>query len=122
MPEEQEKSCPKTETDSISKRLISEGWKEYPNQFKDYARCFYKRFDTKTICSGNPDKPGIQIEIAVSDGSPGNTSMEIELCAGLKDQTWIKIQNYGIPKTVEEVTALIPRMLTMWEAINSNVN
>ncbi len=44
--------------------------------------------------------------------------MELELCAGLKDETWLTIQNYALPKTVKEVTALIPRMLSIWEAAN----
>lgn len=102
-----------------SMRLLADGWREYPNQFRQYARCFYKRFDTPTVCSGNSDKPGMQIEIAVSDGYAGSVSMEMELCAGLKDETWLKIQNYSLPKTVEEVTAMIPRLLAMWEAANA---
>ena len=44
--------------------------------------------------------------------------MELELCAGLKDETWLRIHNYALPKTVKDVTALIPRMLTMWESAN----
>ena len=101
-----------------SMRLLADGWREYPNQFRRYARCFYKRFATPTVCSGNSDKPGMQIEIAVSDGYAGGVSMEMELCAGLKDETWLKIQNYALPKTVEEVTELIPRLLAMWESAN----
>jgi hypothetical protein len=101
-----------------SMRLLADGWREYPNQFKKYARCFYKRFDTPTRCHGNDDKPGAQIEIAVSYGYAGGVSMEIELCAGLKDETWLKIQNYSLPKTVDEVTELIPRLLAMWESAN----
>lgn len=46
--------------------LLADGWREYPNQFRRYARCFYKRFDTPTRCHGNDDKPGVQIQIAVS--------------------------------------------------------
>ena len=101
-----------------SMRLLADGWREYPNQFRKYARCFYKRFDTPTVCSGNSNKPGMQIEISVSDGYAGGVSMEMELCAGLKDGTWLKIQNYSLPKTVAEVTALIPRLLAMWESAN----
>lgn len=96
--------------------LISLGWREYPNQFKDYARCFYKQFDTPTRCHGNDDKPGVQIQISVSDGYAGSVSMEMELRAGLKDETWVKIQNYSLPKTIDDVIALIPRMLATWEA------
>ena len=99
--------------------LLADGWREYPDQFKRYARCFYKQFDTLTRCHRNDDKPGMQIEIAVSDGYAGGVSMEIELCAGLKDETWLKIQNYSLPKTEKEVTVLIPRLLAMWEAANN---
>jgi hypothetical protein len=98
--------------------LLADGWREYPDQSKVYARCFFKRFDTPTVCSGNSDKPGMQIKIAVSDGYRGGVSMEMELCAGLKDETWLKILNYSLPKTVKEVTALIPRMLAVWESAN----
>lgn len=109
-----------TETPSAlcSAQLLSEGWREYTNQFKAYARCFYKRFETPTRCHGNDDKPGIQVQISVSESQMGGVSMELELCAGLKDNTWFTIQNYSLPKTVEEVTALIPRMLSVWEAAN----
>ena len=104
-----------------SMRLLADGWREYPNQFRKSARCFYKRFDTPSVCRGNADKPGMQIEIAVSDGYAGGVSMEMELCAGLKDETWLKIQNYSLPKTAEEVTALIPRLLAAWESANAEL-
>lgn len=98
--------------------LLADGWREFPDQFKKYARCFYKRFDTPTRCHGNDDKPGVQVTIAVSE-LDGWMSMEMELCAGLKDETWLKIQNYVLPKTVKEVTALVPRMLAVWESANA---
>lgn len=97
--------------------LLADGWREYPDQFKKYARCFYKRFDTPTRCAGNDDKPGVQIQIAVSE-LDGWMNMEMDLCAGLKDETWLTIKNYSLPKTVKEVTALIPRMLAVWESAN----
>lgn len=98
--------------------LLADGWREFPDQFKKYARCFYKCFDTPTRCHGNDDKPGVQVTIAVSE-LDGRMSMEMELCAGLKDETWLKIQNYALPKTVKEVTALVPRMLAVWESANT---
>lgn len=54
------------------------------------ARCFYKRFDTPTRCHGNDDKHGVQIQIAVGVMAEW-MSMELDLCAGLKDETWLKI-------------------------------
>ena len=98
--------------------LLAGGWREYPNQFRKYARCFYKQFDTATRCHWNDDKPGMQIQISVSEHE-GRVSMELELCAGMKDETWLTIHNYALPKTVNEVTALIPRMLAVWESANT---
>ena len=100
--------------------LLADGWREYPNQFRKYARCFYKRFDSPTRCHGNGDKPGVQIQISVSEHE-GRASMELELCAGLKDETWLTIHNYALPKTVKDVTVLIPRMLAVWESANSQL-
>ena len=108
---------PETPAALCSMRLLADGWREYPNQFRKYARCFYKRFDTPTRCHGNDDKAGMQIQVSVSEHE-GRASMELELCAGLKDETWLTIHNYALPKTVEEVTALIPRMLAVWESAN----
>ena len=93
--------------------LAADGWRESPNQFKKYARCFYKRFDTPTRCACN-DKPGMQIEVAVSDTG----GMEMELCGELRNGTWLKVLNYALPSTVQEVTALIPRLLAVWETAN----
>jgi hypothetical protein len=105
-----------TNTDKTCAELLADGWREYPNGFKSYARCFYKRFPTPTACAGNPEKEGAQIELAVSDGFDGSVSLELELSGGIKDETWLKIQNYSLPKTLAEVVALIPRMLRAWEA------
>ena len=95
--------------------LLADGWREYPNQLKKHARCFYKRFDTPTPCAGNDNKPGMQIQIDVSEHD-GQALMELELCAGLKDGTWLMILNYALPKAVEDVTVLVPRMLALWES------
>lgn len=59
--------------------------------------------------------------IAVSRGITGpkdSVSMEMEMTAGLEDDTWVTLLNYSLPKTVPEVLALIPRMLRGWEAMN----
>lgn len=112
----------KNESDNIENicaELLAGGWHESPNQFKAHSRCFYKRFDTPTRCSGNNDKLGMQIGISVS--YLGQTPvMELELCAGLADGTWVKILNYSLPETLSEVTDLIPRLLRVWECANAN--
>lgn len=97
--------------------LAADGWREYPNQFKKYARCFYKQFDTPTRCHGNGESPGIQVEIAVSERD-GRESYEMELCGQLRDGTWIRLHNYGLPDDIHEVVALTPRLLAVWEAAN----
>jgi len=101
---------------TIYEQLVRDGWREYPNQFRSYSRCFYKKLDTSTRCHCNDDKPGIQIEIAVSEHE-GRVSMELELCAGVRDETWFKIQNYSLPKTLDGVYLLIPRMISAWELV-----
>lgn len=108
----------KTKSNLCCDELLADGWREFPDQFKKYARCFYKRFNTPTCCFGNDDKPGIQIQISVSEQFD-SVCMELDLCAGLKDGTWLKIQNYSLPKTAAEVVALIPRILATWEAANA---
>jgi len=98
--------------------LLENGWRECPDQFRPNDRCFYRSFDTPTRCHGNDDKPGIQVCIFVSN-IRGTESMELELCAGLKDETWLKVLNYGLPADIESVVALIPRLLAIWESANS---
>lgn len=92
--------------------LAADGWQEYPDQFKKYSRCFYKRFDTKTRCFGNDDKPGIQVCVAVSE-----SSYEIDIAGGLKDGTWVKIHQWSMPENYMDGLRLIPRMLRTWEAM-----
>ena len=102
-------------TTDVCNELSAAGWREYPNQFNAYSRCFYKQHETPTRCHGNQDKPGVQLQISVSEIA-GRTSMELDLCAGLKDETWLTLKNYSLPATVKEVTALIPRLLAAWES------
>jgi hypothetical protein len=105
-----------SQLDSIA-RLAAGGWREYPNQFKS-ARCFYKYFDTTTRCACNDDKPGMQIEIAVSEWE-GVENYEIELTGEMRDGTWLKIHQWVLPHDIKDVVALIPRLLGIWEAANS---
>jgi hypothetical protein len=106
----------------IPDTLLGLGWREYRNQFKEYARCFYKRFETPTRCRCNADRPGMQIEIAVWER--GNVeSCEMELIGELSDGTgWrdvvVNVHPCGLPKDLDGVLALIPRMLATWEAAN----
>jgi len=104
----------------ICKTLLEQGWKECPNQFKQYARCFYKLFATPTSCHCNNDKTGIQVEVSVAEW-PGTGSCELELSGELADGTWMRLHNHGLPKDLDAVLALIPRMLMVWEASNKGV-
>lgn len=96
--------------------LTSQGWKEYPDQFRKYARCFFKRFSTPTRSCGNADKEGQQVCIAVSEHE-GVESLEIVIYGGLPDDSAITLHNYGLPKDVNVVLALTPRLLSTWEHI-----
>ena len=100
-------------------RLLSDGWREYPDQFRKYARCFFKRFDTPTRCICNDDKVGMQICVAVSEHE-GRSSYEIDLHGELPDGTWIKLHNHGMPEDIEAGLATIPRLLATWEFICAN--
>jgi hypothetical protein len=102
----------------ICKTLLEQGWQEYPNQFKKYARCFNKRFETPTSCALNQGKAGIQIEISVVESAG---SFELELGGELSDGTWMRLLNHGLPRDIDAVLALIPRMLMVWEASNKGV-
>src|SRR3990167_5010580 len=64
--------------------LLADGWRECQIPLRDYARCFYKRFDTPTRFSCNDDKAGAQIQIFVGEFE-GIASMELDLRGGLKD-------------------------------------
>lgn len=101
--------------------LLADGWREFPPYPTKSVRCFYKQFVTTTRCRGNDETDGVYIRltVAIIDKWP---SMEITLCAGLTDDTWIRIQNYALPETVHRVIGLIPRMLAMWELANTQVH
>jgi hypothetical protein len=99
----------------ICKTRLEQNWKECPNQFKKYARCFYRRFSTPTSCHCNNDKTGIQIEISVVESAG---SFELERGGELSDGTWMRLHNHGLPRDIDAVLALIPRMLMVWEASN----
>lgn len=102
-----------SQLDSIA-WLAAGGWREYPNQFKS-ARCFYKHFDTPTRCACNDDKPGMQIEISVSERD-GVENYEMELNGEMRDGTWLKLHQWVLPNDIKQVVALIPRLLGIWEA------
>ena len=99
-------------------RLEKDGWREYPDQFRKYARCFYKRFDTPTSCKYNHDKAGMQVCVAVSSHDQ-HCNYEISLSGELPDETWIKLHNWSMPEKLEDGLATIPRLLETWEFISS---
>jgi len=103
----------------IYETLIKQGWKEYPNQFKK-SRSFFKHFETPTSCHFNKSKAGIQVEVSVVEWQ-GAESCELELGGELADGTWMNFHNHGLPKDIDAVLALIPRMLMVWEASNKGV-
>ena len=109
-------------TNERAETLAADGWKEYPNFLHDYARCFYKRFDTPTQCHFNDDKEGLQVGIHLSKegyaGFPPN--IELEIVGELTDGSWIKLSNYEMRDSLDEVLPAIPRLLAAWETINQD--
>lgn len=103
------------------KTLEANGWREYPNQFKKYSRCFYKRMDTPCRCHCNDDKAGIQVQMSVGNFD-GNESLELEIVAGLQDETWVTLHNYALPKDVNQALALVPRLVALWEAASRSAS
>lgn len=104
-----------TATEYSTNFLFVQGWREYPDQFRRHARCFFKRFKTPTPCACNYDKPGMQVCIAISDGFEGRESFEIDLVGEVPNGTWVKLHQYGLPKEIESVLRLIPGLLALWE-------
>ncbi len=102
--------------DHMVSKLIDDGWIEYPDSLRKYARCFYKRFDTPTRCHCNDDKAGMQVRCAVSE-IQGSVSYELDLCGKLADGTWIKLHQWAMPEDIAQGLAVIPRMLAAWEHI-----
>jgi hypothetical protein len=95
--------------------LQQNGWTEFPDQFRSYARCFAKRFHTPTRCNCNDDKRGIQVVIAVSNYN--GTNCEMDICGELPDETWIQLKNYGMPDDITKTISMIPRLLAAWETM-----
>ncbi len=98
------------------RKLIDDGWREYPDGRRKYARCFFKRFDTPTRCRCNDDKAGMQVCCAVIEFQ-GRASYELDLCGELQDGTWIKLHQWVMPEDIAQGLAVIPRMLAAWEHI-----
>lgn len=96
--------------------LISEGWTEGRDQFRQYARMFWKRHATPTRCACNDDKDGMQVCVYVSEFQ-GRESHEIELCGELPDGTWIKLHQWSMPSDIRSGLAKIGRLLSTWEFI-----
>lgn len=105
----------------LHSRLVADGWQEYPDQFRKYARCFFKQFNTPTRCFCNDDRAGIQVCVAVVECEQG-VSYEIDLHGQLLDGTWIKLHNYGMPEDIEAGLKTIPRLLATWEFICTGSN
>lgn len=92
------------------------GWRKDKDQFRPYADMFWKRVPTPTPSRLNREKEGVVIAVYISE-LYGVQSAEMELTGELPDGTWIKLFNYSLPKTAEEILAVIPRMLVAWECI-----
>lgn len=94
--------------------LIDQGWREYPDQFRTHARCFYKRHETPTRCACKDGKPGLQVGVFVSH-LLDRESYEMEVAGELSDGTWLKIYQWSMPDDIRDGLSRIPRMLSSWE-------
>jgi hypothetical protein len=102
----------------IATRLIADGWREYPDQFRPEARAFFKHFPA-TVCASNDDRPGVQVGVYVYAGFKGAADFELSLTAhthGGEDAPWVKIEPYAIAD-LDAALNFIPRLLSAWEAI-----
>ena len=104
--------------EQIAEKLKADGWVEWRNQSKPHSRCFYKRFPVKHLCQHNANKPGMQVELSVSNGFKGSPSMELQIYGKLADETALILHNYALPKHLSKVLALIPRLLKVWDYAN----
>lgn len=103
---------------STIERLESDGWKQYPDQFRKHAKCLFKRFDTPTRCHCNDSKPGMQVCISVSEHC-GVENFELDLCGEVSDGSWIKLQSYGVLNGIDGALEAIPRLMATWECASN---
>jgi hypothetical protein len=108
------------ETNHIRDYLLINGWKRGPNVFTK-AICYYKRFPSKKRCYANSGKAGIQVQLAVFETANcfdgiNQSTLELSIVSQLKDETALKIINYCLPKNLNKVIKLIPRLIRIWEA------
>jgi len=98
--------------------LQDNGWREYPDQIRKTARCFYKRFDTPSKCNCNNEKEGLQVCAGVSHWD-GFESVELDIAGELPDESWIQLKGYGFKSNtdIESIIATIPRLLAAWETM-----
>ena len=104
----------------IIKRLTSDGWVVYPDQFRT-ATCLYKRYATPTKCHCNNGRDGIQVCVAVSEFehiSCNHASIEVDIVGELGDESWVKLLNYSFGSDIDKALGAIPRLLAAWEAMN----
>lgn len=93
--------------------LAREGWHESRDFMRPEARCFYRFFAAAHLCRLNKNKPGIQVCVAVY-----GAAYELELAGELADGSWLRLCQWGLPDSIEEGVALVPRLVAMWEAAN----
>ena len=100
--------------------LRDDGWEEYRGILEHYCTTFYKMFPTKTPCRYNGDKKGIWVclSVAPKTGAEGEFTYSIDIRGQLADGSWIKFEQWSLPKDIKDVLKVIPRMLALWEAAN----
>lgn len=98
----------------VIEKLKADGWKEYIDHSKG-GRSFYKAYPSKYAYRPSENKKELQICCTVYELM--RIEFELEIVGELKDGTWIKLLNYGLPDNIENVLNKIPRMIKTWEII-----
>jgi hypothetical protein len=112
--------------EALCQILLDNDWKESPDIFMKNSRCFFKKFEALAECNTNGKGNGIQVCVSVSNYRAydhDTQSVEVNISAEHKDESWIEIKNYGViivPENIEEVNKLAGRLVKTWETFASS--
>lgn len=103
----------------INLALVSNGWKVWPNPFRDEKKTFLaKRLEGHAKCQCNKPK-NKRIEIyhhhaQIINGHHLHDSWSIECTGKLPDGEWLRMQVDGLTD-LETIEAMVQRLLLIWD-------
>lgn len=103
----------------INLALVSNGWKVWPNPFRDEKKTFLaKRFEGHAKCQCNKPK-NKRIEIyhhhaQIINGHHLHDSWSVECTGELPDGEWLRMQVDGLTD-LETIEAMVQRLLLIWD-------